>query len=467
MDNAPPEDLQAELPASEAKPILRDVTDWLLLVAILGLLPMIALHCVDLWYRTDLKFFPILFLVPLFSLRKGKLASHTQKLRSQFTVGLFAAGGVGALLSALYFSPWLALLAGTLCAIGWLLQRFGQLEWYQLVSWTLPLWVAMLLPISDAADLTRWLETETARATSTLLDISSIPQLAANDLVHLRSGPISANLVCRDVGNPYLLLTLVLLMSMWTKRIVSVTVMTLLTIPLWAWLAAVSHFFLGCYLLEAQEKNIFAGYRNVASQAGVLVVVLGSIWCMQYAIQVLLSPFTAYSTTASGVHKFFNWAVLWPGKDPLRKRRSLTDDELAKRIGNVVGNKYPLVILGVAGLLLAIGGGYAIVRISNDREFERMMPLSFPIDDENTALAGTDLADPFNGMKQVNFEAFHRTESAYSEQYEFRWTYLADRQRITIQVDLPRRGYYRIEEFYETPVNELSDLRSSTSRIDD
>lgn len=455
---------QSAVPASSdsGTPLFRHIVDWILLATAVGMLPLVAIHCLDLWYRTDLKFFPFLFLFSLLLARGASLQTHDQKVRSRFSLGMVVAGACAAVGAVVVFSPWLALLGITLTCIGWMLQRLGGHQWYELVGWALPVAIVLLLPLSDAGDMTNTLETSVASSASVLLDMAGVPQLASQDILELETGPLSSSLVCRGLASPYLLLALTLVLSVLTKRNICVVVLTLFTVPLWAWLASSMHFFAGVYTLSIYEKSIFTAWRNFGAQGLVLVFSLLAIWSFQWGVQNLLAPFTAYSSnTSTGVHKFFNWLVLWPAKDPLRKRKSVEPAVLAARYGNVFNNKYASVCLW--GVLIAVvgAGGYLGVRLLGNREYERVFPLAINDFGERIALEQSLLPDDLGGMKLVDFNPTRNSESRFSGQYRFTWTYLAGLQRVKLIVEYPRRGFVSVEDSYLNSISRLAEPRTS------
>ncbi|MCA9134142.1 MAG: hypothetical protein KDA45_13335, partial [Planctomycetales bacterium] len=306
--------------------LFRDWLDWLFAAAVLGLSPLLWLHCQDLWFRTDLLFFPLLLLVFVaLAVRVSRSAWSEAPLqcgptRSRFAVALLIVACLAALSASLLFSPWLAWLALLLVSNAWLLVRLQALNWYRAVGCTLPLGVFLVLPLSDAADASRTLESWTAFSASALLDLFGVPQLATHDGLELRGGLLPMAAICAGMGNPYFLFSLAVLLVMWRSRSFLVGLLTVASVPAWAWLGAVVQAVGGAALWDKQDIYLFGGGRKVVVQLAVLLALLLMIWLFHWAVQKLLSPFTAYSATFAGIHKFFNRAVLWPARDPLRRR---------------------------------------------------------------------------------------------------------------------------------------------------
>ncbi len=446
------QDASAEPVKQPARPLLRDTFDWVLVLSGLAMLPMAFLHFYDLWQRSDLKFFPLLLALTLgLMLWKRKLSSHNRRGRSIAAIACVAVALLLAVLSAVIFSPWLGLLTLLLVLIAWMLERLGEEKWYAIVSWTIPIIVILLFPISYFTDLTTSLEKSVAWSSGVVLDVLGIPQLVTNSTLELRSGIVSASLVCRGLGSPYLLLSAAVVMTMLTARSFAGGLLTLLTIPGWAWASAVLQLTLGVYLLEEHDIVTLAGRRVALVQLVALLTTLIAIWLFQLAVRELLSAFTNYSTNSTDVHKLFNKVVLWPAKDPLRKRKAF-EEEVKPKSSLMVHKLFGRLVLAAA-LGLSIAGGFATYRMFVGQEISIALAKAGSPEQFAGEFTSASLPQQLGTMRLAGFESMERGRWQYSRRHAAEWLYVVDLKRAHITLDLPARGFYPVENEY---INEVS-----------
>ena len=93
--------------ANKPVPLLfRDLMDWMWLVAAIGLATMLWLSAQDLWFRTDLRFFPVLVVISLvLTIRNAKLGNCSTSRRQKATFGICLLSATLAVLAAMVISP--------------------------------------------------------------------------------------------------------------------------------------------------------------------------------------------------------------------------------------------------------------------------------------------------------------------------------------------------------------------------
>lgn len=452
---------------------LRHPTDWLLVLSLLGSLPLASVYCCDLWFRSDYRFFPLLMVVPLLMPlwrdRKQPLAKSDSRQsakdipRRPISLGLWSVSGLSAIVAALLFSPWLAMLALTLSWCAWILERMSQTPWPRLLKWTLPLLVLLLLPLSERSDPLPSFSSSVTYASSNLLDLLGIANLPAEQSLQLQLGSYDVSAACRGLGNPYLLFALATLLCMSTRCSLILGLLTVCSAPLWSWGGSVLLATISSWIAEKQdffswfgkqlwlvEKQDFLGWlgpRLWIAQALVLLTELLSLLLLKWGLQWLLAPFTAYSAEIGGFHKFFNRVVLWPEPDPLRKRQSRErsqSSELGAPSVNVVRRApYPLAI--VAGLFV-IAGGIAIMRLTMDGLYERpnltklmRQPSAARVWVEQR-LSQETLPDELHGMRLIAFDQFATPGTGTGVPLTARWTYSDGMRTVEILASAPYRG---------------------------
>ncbi len=445
---------------------MRSGFDYMLLVGLLCLAPLLFLHCWDLLTRTDLKIFAALPVVSLllFGLT-FQISAHDNRSRCWWSISLLViAAGLG-LLAAIWFSPWLAWLSAASLTTGWMLERFGQLYWYRIVRVVLPILVFALAPIGDASDWTRVLEVNVAESSGALLDILGVPQLVTNDSMQLRFDvPLRASYVCRGLASPYLLLGIVTVIAIFSRRKVAVWILVLLTVPAWAWLGATLHMTIGAYAWDQWGKSVFVGQRNLLTQFFVLLFQLGSIWMLTRSLQGFLEPFSNYSATTSAIHKFFNWAVYWPARDPLRKRRALpTAEEAALIRGSFSGQSAGTIVLVVVGVCLVVGGGF-IAQGWVEGSPRRLETISVTPDEFESAIQALELPQTLQAIRQLRPVIVQYDSSpAVAGRYAASWAFADGLQKVDLVITAPFRGFYPLEGFYLTPLSRFGEPRQSST----
>ncbi|QDV26148.1 archaeosortase/exosortase family protein [Aureliella helgolandensis] len=457
------ESTAAIAPISAAAGPLRVLVDWLALLTCLVLLPMLGLFASDLWQRTDFRFFPIAILAFLFfALRKFRLVPVEHRWRSYWSLGILVASSLAGLVSALAVSPWLAGLAVTGMCIGWGLARLGDSRWHEIVGWTLPLWVLLALPVSDAADVSQLLESSTASSASVVLDALSIPQLAIGNLLQLRSTSLPASLVCRGLGSIYLLLLCTTLLSMLLRRSLWIGGLTVLSLPLWAWFSAVAHLVLAAYLLESDGPNLLFGARGLAVQAGFLVVTVLLIWAFQITLKNLFAPFQAYSAGQHGLHSFYSRVVSWPTQEESeRPGKGKETAPTADTISNSRDRRIELIGISTLLVLAVATGILANYEVFGRSAGKRMEPLQITTEAMQSHFSLESLPANLQGMQRLEFNNFERKSTHFSRNFGAKWIYVVDQQRAEIVVELPMRGFYPLESDSLTVVSRFAEPRQS------
>ncbi len=434
--------------------------DWLLGLSLLGSLPLAIVYSCDLWFRSDYRFFPLLMLVPLtlplWRVRKQTVAGANTRTsakeipRRPISIGLWFASGLSAACGALLFSPWLAMLALTLAWSAWMLEQMRQTPWPRLLKWTLPLLVLLLLPLSERSDPLPNFSSNVTNASSSLLDLLGIAHLPAEQTLQLQSGRYDVAAACRGLGNPYLLLSLAVLLCISTRCSLSVGLLTVGSAPLWSWGGSVLLVTSSVWLAEKQDISIGFDERLWLAQTVLLIAELISLLLLKWSLQMLLAPFTAHSSEVGSVHKFFNRVVLWPEPDPLRKRQSREHAESTER-DEPGGNSRELVrrtafALAIVAGLFAIAGGISVWRLATDNPFEQPSLselLTHPSATRSWVekrLSQETLPDEFYGMRLIRFDAFATLGSGSGVPLTARWTYSNGRQKVELLASAPYRG---------------------------
>ncbi len=427
----------------EAK-VLQRAVDGIFAIGTLSLLPLLWLHCQDLWLRTDLKFYPLLIVVPFvfFAWKKSFAPPHKNPRRTYWAIGLLLVAALLAIVAGSQILPWLAWFAFTLAAIGWMIERLGGNPWYQPVAWTAPWWVFLLLPISDRADVATIFLPWVSSSASHALDLFSVPQLSTGNALDLRSGLLPLGPLFNGIGEPYLLISLFVVISMLTKRSALINLLSIISLPAWIWMGAVCHVVVGVLLLENFEWNLFGGSQQIVAKLVVMLLQLLAIWMLQVALKNLFSPFMTYSEGVDGFHRFFNRVVMWPAKDPLRMRKS-SDSNAESTSELMARTSIGILVVTIVGFLIA--GGIGIKRLLDTGSLSMIAQQEQQATSLKNSLQASDLSPRIQQMVQRSFDPEPLTSSNNTRATAAKWTYDWNGLQVELIATWPLRGFYPVE----------------------
>ncbi len=440
--------------------LMRHKLDWLLLLTMACLLPWLVVYCTDFWFRTDYRFFPILlattFVVTGWQgfASRGDLRESSQ-LRWYVGAAVWLIGGLLGVGAAVWFSPWLAMAALVVVWMAWTILRFGQQAWTRVVSWSLPMASLLFLPLSDATDPLFGYVALVTGSSSNMLDLLSIPQLPIEHSLELRSGRLDVSSICRGIGNPYLLGALTVLMCLLARPSWLICLLTVTSVPAWAWGGSVLLATIGSLLAETYQIYVLVGYRLWIMQAVVLAGSLWAMWLFQRGLVKLLAPFTAYSEGVGGVHKFFNRVVLWPEPDPLRSRkaREVQSEALSPPLAvSAPTRPAQLILIGAAGLFVLTGAIGYLRSGAADSSAANIWSLALAPYAQGANLASLvsqeALPVDFSGMKLVGFDSLLTPGTATNGSRTAVWTYAFESRTVQLSYVVPLRGFYPRERLW-------------------
>lgn len=307
---------------------------WPLVLGAICLLPLLFIHGTMLWSDPSLRFFPLLILVSVawialgISKKDDKFKTKKPNARRLFGFGIACLAAGTAIAAGVLYSTWLGVAAWVLVLFCLLLISVPR-PWYQLAAWTLPLAALLCLPhVSSSFD--QWFDQTVLESSGALMDLASVPNLVEEGRLQIENRALSAEMIRNVVSSPYLLFSITLIMVLLMRTGAAVGLVMLLMVPLWAWFQNTIRCFAGVLLLEYYELNTFLGRRHILTDIAVLLAVVFAIFLMVYGVKQLLQPFKKLSTTSSQrneVHRLFNRVVLWPAKDPNRRKSETSDQE--------------------------------------------------------------------------------------------------------------------------------------------
>jgi hypothetical protein len=428
---------------------MKDPADWLLTIALLGLLPILALQATDLWFRTDLQFFPALIALSVgLVVRYRRFGNHTSLTRRRRSLLLLAISAAAALASALLISPWFGCLATTLSLLAWMLRRLEN-PGHQLVAWLSPILLLLTFPLSDGGDWSVALRGRVVASSSALLDLLGIPQLPRVASLELQSGVAAADTVVHGISNIYLLVSLTVAMTLLLGRSLLISMLTVAAVPLWSWAGAVLQLTCSAYLHEAYRIYLFGGYRLWVVQSLVLILQLVSLAYFQKGLLALLSPFKGYSMTAGPFHALFDWATTWPGKSPHAHRHERSPKRRKSRQSQSGQGTSARVLLISCGVVFLVAGGMTAREVFFGNAASRLLPLSLPPTASIEQLLRREtLPAEFSDMSLIGYSFTGNPSTSLAGAFSATWSYNQEGEDVAITIELPFRGLYPVEHTY-------------------
>lgn len=431
---------------------LQSKLDWLLLCSLIGLAPLLYVHGMNLWVKPHLQFFPLAVaaLVGLIYTR-----SHFQTAlspgRRRASVGLFAIAVLSTVLAVVFFSPWLAHVALILVCSAWLLARAGNIAWYVTIGWSLLLVVCLPMPQNLDTRLIQSLQQRSTESASGLLDLVGIPHFAFGNVLEIRTGKLFVDEACSGVDSLYALAASGLLILIWNGSSLLTGVVTMISVPLWAWLGNLVRIFLIAFMLHFFEVDWSHGWQHTLLGLCVFAGAFACLLTTSNGVKILTAPFVASSSSGSNaVHGIYNRLVTWPGQDPLRRKRRKSKETAAKVD---LGEASPLCSNWSANLLcgsmLVLGcvSGLPILGVGPWKRVFAGLPSISP-DVVQQGFAAESLPEQIQGLRRVAFATDHRDASSVYGEHSATWTFFHNDRKLLLSVDFPFPGYHTLEQCY-------------------
>ena len=353
--------------------------------------------------------------------RLGCLSTTNSPLR--FLAGIVAA--VFALLTAveslLISSPWLTQVAGIGIVVAWLLIRGSNLNGRAAVGLTSLLWITLPLPAGYDDKMIQYLQGQSSRAASAMLDCIGILHLPEGNVLELTSKKLFVDEACSGVDSLYALMAICLTIVLWLRQRLPVAIVSLSLVPVWA---------------------------SCGNIARLVTIVLGLEW-----LDIDLSHGTPH--TVLGMIVFacafmcdfafirFAGALLGGSNKKIRERRP---DHVASLVLSPGWRK-----LGYAMCLLLVSC-FAVVGLYSTKALSTSSLMRFPHFSQETLATIKQMQNLPPQLGEWQFDSFQvverNRESAFG-QFSNVWTYRAPEGPVTISADFPFRGFHLLDICYE------------------
>jgi len=413
---------------------------WILaILALLGLSPLLVLEGRNLWQQEHLQFYPLAWTAAVYFLwTQISGAQQPTRLRRLVALATASAGAVVGLAAAWYFSPWLAHLSAILwfaflvflqCArapMGSILAMIG------LLAITLP------LPFNLDNELILWLQQLSTWATAALMDGLGVPYSRQGTILQLQDKRLFVEEACSGVTSMYSLAAIALGVSLLQQSSGKVTLLSLLTIPLWSGLGN---------FLRLATIVVAWHYFQVDLTHGIWHTVLGAatfaIAALGWMLSALLMQIFEAPIPVDRNDLQENQWIAWFNRKP----RTLPEGR-----GDPPGAVFQIA-LGSIGLL-AVGlmaaaiptGWLTFQTLLNDLRAPRITEQDekfFPGEDGMPQQLKVE-------ARRVRFQEEKRERTSIFGSYSRTWTYrMAGGHLLTASLDFPFTGWHRLYVCYE------------------
>jgi exosortase len=259
-----------------------------------ALLPLLAQHAVQIWLRPHYRFFPLVLVgagVLAWLRLCGQPASPPGR---PWLAGLALAAAWLTLATAVVLnSSWLGAVAAlaTLAAVAYAVG--GLTLWGRLApSWVL-LWLAVPPPLELDRDLILWLQGETTRWSSAVLDLLGVFHLTAGHVVEIDGRRLLVDQACSGVNSLFSVLACTLFLIFLTGRPTLHAAGLLVAAVIWVLLVNVARVAGVALVLFRWDVDLSTGWRHDAFGLLLFVCAVGLIASTDQLLGFLLAPASA------------------------------------------------------------------------------------------------------------------------------------------------------------------------------
>ncbi len=433
---------------------MRSPYDWGLLCGLIGIAPLLSIHAQNLAIRKHFQFFPLawlLFVVVIFLRSSPAPVKSTLRKVVGHAAIIMAVMAVG--YAVVLFSPWFSHVALIFLCLGWMFLRLGKSPWYQPAAWITLILITLPLPMNGDTLLIQRLQSWSTRSASNMLDLTATPHLAMGNVLKIRTGELFVDEACSGVDSLYSLAAVALMLVIWQQRGFVASLLTLATVPLWAWLGNLFRIFAIALLLDRFGIDLTHGWPHELLGLSIFAVSFGCLMLTQHSLTLLLSPFPVRTITSNAWHSNFNRTVSWPGDDPASTRRRSNPsvkgaDSSLTTSNELLSPKTRNSYLAICACFVIIGTGSAVsvFRTGSNLSIENLPSISTELVKQE--FTKEKLPERIQTMKQMAFETTHRETGSIFGAHSATWQYNDDQTFVQISIDFPFATFHGLEQCY-------------------
>ena len=413
---------------------------WAFLAPVVCLAPLLFLQSLFLWEKEHLQFFPLAFAAAGWFLWQGMPLSPVGNLRRRASFAAVLVGYVAVAAAMLVNSPWFAHLTLVLVIWGWAMGRLGTLTPMRITAICGLMILTVPVPFGGDQGLIRSLQTFSGTASSRLLDVVGVLHLKRGNILEITTGPLFVEEACSGVDSQYALMAVAGVMLLVGRVGLVVSVITILTVPLWAILGN---------LLRICSIVIGLDWLSVDLATGTAHTVLGLIcfaiaaWLHWSSVQLLNFFECQWFLRNRSASDVMNSAVFAKG---LSHSRDIIANEPGPPTWGPpdTGPRVHwgwLVLPAATALLFPLGVGSVIEHYRKDvPRINDDVAMLFP--------KREDLPITLAGQRCVGFNEESRNTRDTLGQHSKVWTYMHATGPKIVSLDLPFRGWHPLWQCY-------------------
>lgn len=448
---------------------------WVLIVPLIAMSPLLLIQYQKLMNRPERQFFPILVAIALyFPIRyllseAGQSDQTITRPRLNWTIGVFAVSLLVFVVSAWFFSPWLAHVAALGIFLAWALGRCAGLPWSTVAAWTGLLLVTLPLPFGRDEALVNSLQRGSSSACGYALDALGVAHMRNANIIEIKGIQLFVEEACSGIGSLYALLAAAALLLLINRRSLLCSLLVLASVPIWAMMGNFLRLLTIALAQEYYQRDLSHGLDH--ELLGVMTFALAALglWMTEWLLAGFMQPFPAASPEFNFVFQTLNAVLCWPERDPLSQIDEMEDETPQERElrqarqrarqeaaeANVTRidlwqQKPVRLIAQIASVIMLVFGVLPAIVVS--REASPSM-LSFGLTEYSKEQLAKmpkkeSLPPSLGEWKQVNYAAETRSTASALGAHSLIWEYRKQDQRFLISLDFPFRGYHPLEVCY-------------------
>jgi len=213
-----------------------DRWDWFaLILPLLAISPLLYLQANFLWAKQHLQFFPLAFAATAWFLhQEGQIGYSISKSRRTSALIAATIGILFCYFSLAMYSSWLAHLAVIVLTFAWSLGKLGNLSVLRIVGICGLLAVALPPPNNGDQKIVVALQSLSTTVSNQVMDVTHIIHVRSGNVIDIASKTLFVEEACSGVDSQYALMAVAGTMLIVGRAGLVVSLITIVTVPLWA-----------------------------------------------------------------------------------------------------------------------------------------------------------------------------------------------------------------------------------------
>ena len=396
--------------------------NWIaLILPLVALSPLLYMQCRILLQKPHLQFFPLAIAACVYFLGQSD-ASKSYFRPGVLVIGAWILTMLSAMVALYLGSPWLSHFVAIMLLGTWALLARPGLSVLRIVGICGLLVVTLPAPLGWDKRLISGLQSFSSFACSRLMDLTNIVHVRRGNIIEVPSKPLFVEEACSGVDSQYALMAVAGVLLLLGRAHWWVSLVTILTVPIWAILGNLLRIYLIVIGLEWFGIDLSHGTTHTFLGLGVFVF---TAWVHWSSVQFLNYLHLRWSSSEEGL------------------------ETIIKGKGAVETDTFPLGRLGLGWAVFPLSlfvffpeSVRAVV------EFHASSDLPSITQEESGAFPGaSDLVAP-SGSQVVGFHTAYRDRDDMLGQHSRIWELSSDVGRMTVSLDFPFRGWHPLWECY-------------------